>query len=611
MTRKLLAALSLACLISFAAPPAGAQTPAAPAGKTPEEKEEAREELRKKTFALLEVVVGDARALRVPENRVRVLAGAADLFWPHDEKRARALFREAAAHVNEAARRARSGDAERRQRIFWSVMALREETLRAAARRDPQLALELLHATRQPPLAVSPANADQMADPELRLENQLALQVAATDPKRAQKMAEESLARGLSFEATDLAARLHELDAEAGRGFAAEVVRKIRAESLTRGRLAMFVAARMLELTRAGTPSVMLSATGDGRAAHITKPLKLDAQTERDLYDVLVAAALAGDESEYLESLLEPRLAEVEKHWPERAAVLRRRIEERRGREDAGARAWRQYAPLWSQESPEPLLDAAAKAPPQVRESLYTGAAWKAAAAGDLERARRIIDDNLRDSPNRAQMLEHLDRLTLAHNLRRNKLDEAHRLMGSLRPRERRAAALAQLAALAATAGDKKLARQLLEEARPLAGERPRNVEQLNAHLQLARGYALVEPARSFEIVESVVDRANEMIAAADVLDGFLGGPEIFRSDELVMHAGLASLEGIFNQYGKELAELARADFERAAAAAARFQRLEVRTVARLLIAQGLLSDRKPTGQAADDLLGVVTQPQQ
>jgi len=605
MIPKLLAALLALGLMS--APARAQEAPAAPDA----EKEEARKELRKKALDLLDVLVGDARALRVPENRVRILTGAADLLWTHDEKRARALLREAAAHVNEAAQRARSGDSERRHRIFWAVMALREETLRTVARRDPTLALELLHATRQAPPPVAPANADSVADPELRLENNLALQVAAADPKRALKMAEESLAKGLSFEVTDLAARLHELDPEAGRGFAAEVVRKIRAESLTRGRLALFMAGRMLELTRAGTSSVMLTASGEGRATHLEKPLKLDPQSERDLYDVLVSAALAGHESEYLEMLLEPRLAEIEKHWPERAAALRRRVEERQRGQDPGERAWRQYAPLWSQDSPEPLLEAAAKAPPKVRESLYTGAAWKAAAAGDHERARRIIEENLRHSPDYSKLLEHLDTLSLAHALRRNKLEEARRHVAGLRPKEKRAAALAQLAALAAAAGDKKLARELLEEARPLAGQRPRNVEQLNAHLQLARGYALVEPARSFEIVEAVIDRANEMIAAVDVLDGFLGGPEIFRSDELVMHAGLASLEAIFNQYGKELAELARADFERAALAAARFQRIEVRTMARLLIAQGLLSDRKPLGQSPEDLLRSAVQVQQ
>lgn len=604
MIPRLLTALMFACLTCA---PSAAQTPAEPA--TEKEKEEAREELRKKALDLLDVLVGDARTLRVPENRVRVLVGAGEVLWPFDEKRARAIFREAASHINEAARRALTGDAERRQRVFWSIVSLREETLRTVARRDPELALELLHATRQPP-AVTPARAEFAPDAELRLETQLALQVAAADPKRALRMAEESLARGLSFEVTDLAARLHERDPEAGRGFAAEVVRRVRAESLKQGNMPIFVAVRLLDATGGAGTSILISG-GEGRGVYRSKPLKLDAQSERDLYDVLVSAALAGRESEFLESFLEPRLAEVEKHWPERAPALRRRVEERRRRQSPEERAAQQYAPLWSQDSPEPLLEAAAKAPARAREGLYTGAAFKAAQAGDHARARRLIEEHVQNSPNRAQLLQQLDNLTLAHAIRQKKLEDARALSAGLRPKERRAAALAQLAVLAAAADDRKLARQMLEEARQLAGERPRSVEQLNAHLQLARAYALVEPARSFEIVEAVVDRANDMIAAADVLDGFLGGPEIFRSGELVMHSGLASLEEIFDQYGKELAELARADFGRAAAAAARFQRLEVRTMARLLIAQGLLSDRQPAGLSPEELLRGLFQPQQ
>ena len=93
------------------------------------------------------------------------------------------------------------------------------------------------------------------------------------------------------------------------------------------------------------------------------------------------------------------------------------------------------------------------------------------------------------------------------------------------------------------------------------------------------------------------------MIAAADVLDGFLGGPEIFRDGELLMHAGVASLETIFEQYGRQLAELARADFDRAKAAASRFSRVEVRAMARLLVAQGLLSDRQPPEPTPEALM--------
>jgi hypothetical protein len=48
----------------------------------------------------------------------------------------------------------------------------------------------------------------------------------------------------------------------------------------------------------------------------------------------------------------------------------------------------------------------------------------------------------------------------------------------------------------------------------------------------------------------------------------------------------------MFAQYGKELGALARADFTRTKQVADRFQRTEVRLMARLMIAQSILSDR-------------------
>src|SRR5258708_1545006 len=53
---------------------------------------EKRQELERKTLAMLDEVATQALSLRLPENRSFVLAAAADLLWTHDEKRARNLF---------------------------------------------------------------------------------------------------------------------------------------------------------------------------------------------------------------------------------------------------------------------------------------------------------------------------------------------------------------------------------------------------------------------------------------------------------------------------------------------------------------------------------------
>src|SRR3954447_1195644 len=61
---------------------------------------EQRQELEKKTFALVNEIASAAWALKLPENRVFILTNAADLLWPSDEKRARALYWDALNSIN-------------------------------------------------------------------------------------------------------------------------------------------------------------------------------------------------------------------------------------------------------------------------------------------------------------------------------------------------------------------------------------------------------------------------------------------------------------------------------------------------------------------------------
>jgi len=87
-TASFLAAL-LICLPAFAQTPARAQ--AQKGEKSPKEDKE----LEKKALALLDEVVGEAMSLKLVENRIYALTTAADLFWKHNEDRARALLAEA------------------------------------------------------------------------------------------------------------------------------------------------------------------------------------------------------------------------------------------------------------------------------------------------------------------------------------------------------------------------------------------------------------------------------------------------------------------------------------------------------------------------------------
>jgi hypothetical protein len=122
--------------------------------------------------------------------------------------------------------------------------------------------------------------------------------------------------------------------------------------------------------------------------------------------------------------------------------------------------------------------------------------------------------------------------------------------------------------------------------------------------LAVARAYAALEPARAFELIEPVVDQANEMISAAALLDKFGSGQGMFRKGEMVLHPGFLASNGAFALYGRELGALARADFLRTKAVADKFQRNEARIMARLLIAQSVLSDSAKALDEAEPILG-------
>src|SRR2546430_5167335 len=50
-----------------------------------------RQELEKKTLDLLDEIVGSAWSLKLPENRLYVLTTAADVLWPHEDRKSTRL----------------------------------------------------------------------------------------------------------------------------------------------------------------------------------------------------------------------------------------------------------------------------------------------------------------------------------------------------------------------------------------------------------------------------------------------------------------------------------------------------------------------------------------
>jgi len=129
---------------------------------------------------------------------------------------------------------------------------------------------------------------------------------------------------------------------------------------------------------------------------------------------------------------------------------------------------------------------------------------------------------------------------------------------------------------------------QVLEEARQIISHKAVNYDQFEDQLRVARAFADVDPAKSFEVLEPGITQLNELLSAASVLSGF--EVNIFRDGEMTMTNQVGNgLTSTITRYGQELSLLAKTDFGRSETLAGRFQFTEPRIMARLSIIQGAL----------------------
>lgn len=609
------------CSVSAQEQPAPQSTP------TAEEQEKQKTELNKKVYRLLDQVVDETQSLKLTENRVRIQMNAADLFWDHNQARARSLFALAAEGVVEMMRTPDPNGVGSPQNFNQGrrPSPLRQELVLTVARHDAPLAYQLLAATR--PAVPQQPNPDprnpRQINTEDNLEQALLVQVAALDPMLAGQNVEQMLDKGqFPRSLADVITQLRRKDEEAATKLTDKTVKRLQS-------------ANMLSNTDAGTLALLLLGSGprvagDASSANQTPakvqsqtPAVLDQSTYGDLMGTVIDSALKAtpqpaannqrgqynsrgrgpngggqvdgqtvptdaeieqSNARRLLSGLRTVLPQIDQYLPDRAQSVRQKLTEVGLDNSRQGMAQVMNALQQSDTNADALVQAASSAPPALQPRIYQQAALKALDEGNDDRARQIASDHL-ESDARDVVMQRIGFRDLAKKAEGARIDEIRQSLGRLKSDNERIDLLI-LMTTDLQQSNPKLARELLEEARQITNRRATNYDHFQQQLRVAHAYETLEPARSFEVLDPGISQLNEMLSAAALLSGFEVG--IFRDGELPLQGG-SRLTDMVKEYGQELALLAKSDFERSETLAARFQLPESRIIARLSIIQGVL----------------------
>jgi hypothetical protein len=602
-----------------------------------EELEKQKAEREKNAYRLLDQVIDEAQSLRLTENRVRVQINAADMLWDQNQGRARSLFTMAAEGVVELDRAQAAAVAKRIEAMQdangftiqrpvpppqnFRSFQLRQELVLTAARHDAALAYQLLASTK-PPAPTQPAGDQRGPRPQVNaeenLEQQLLARIAALDPKLAAQNAEQMIEKG-QFPRTlpEVINQLRRQDAEAADKLTDKTVKKIQAANLLTNNEASMLVQTLL------APGIRLPA-GEGAAAQPVnrRGPTLDQSAYVELLSYVIDAALKvtpaprgqanantrrvaatpvpgasratsgpqpptdaqveQNNARRLLAGLQPALPAIDQFLPAKAPLVRQKMAEM-GMSTS-------YNPTFTGPSgqgpptADSLVQAAANAPPQAKTRFYQQAAYRALEEGDIDKARQIANDYLQNNA-RDVVMQRIAMREMTKKAEGARLEEVKQTVARLQSDNQKIDLFIQ-AAKDTQKTDPKLAVQFLDEARQITNRRATSYEHFEQQLRVARAFAEVDPARSFEMLDPGISQLNELLSAAAVLSGF--EINMFREGEMSMQTG-NGLTSTINRYGQELALLARTDFERSETLAGRFQFAEPRIMARLAIIKGLL----------------------
>ena len=567
--------------------------------------DEPKPELKEAAWKLLAAVASEAQQYGLPENRIRAQITIADMVWERDEQLARSLFENAYGELQNMFAAANlpagieltSGEKSRQYAVRYRIADLRMHLVMTLARRDTEGALNTLNALRIEPIGES----DPLVGEDLGLK--LTTAIVKKDPNKSYTVARRQLdENGVTYEFISALKDLHKKDAPVAASLARDVVGKLKSLKIriVAADATVFTPVNVkTEIDFWQVTSFVSAASEVNRQAARDKKKKTPLLTEpemKELVELTASAFLA--ERNPTQYAIGQVMGEIARYSPTAAQRIRLKV---------GAAAAQQMEKIaesnsFNIDSREKSADELAKiaevSAPEVRDSRLSTAAFKALYDGEPEKALAIAG-RIREGEKYKYLFEQIQVSTPLIKARRGDIDEVRRMLMTFKTNEERVATLTELAWSLAGKGEKETSKALLEEALQLMPPAVRKQSDLEAVAKIAGVYAVVEPERAFELIESSIGQMNEVIGAAIRLDEF-GSSGAVEQNELLFLAMTKPILMYIPRASTLMKNLALADFERAVSLADRFERPEIRLFLRLRIAQAVLDAKTSEREISD-----------
>ena len=548
--------------------------------------EDAQLKLRKDAVAFLRETLSDVNGMRSLENRISFTAEMAALMWFYDESEGRAMYTGAIGDFRDLLGRYESQmnslgvtvtDADTRPgpltfmveptesarilKKFQVALGVGQQIAISLAEHDPELAFRFYYDSIS--TISNPEFRKQAENASEYFETQLLTMIAETNASKAAQLAAKSVNKSVTYAHVELLKKIHKKDAGKGADFGAVLAGRLKtSKKLDSSNL--YVLRSLIEF---GGETLEESRKPSGKRAVYT-------DTElRDLVEVLAQAILNRGEDDDGYGAGGQHLDVIQKYSPGRAAQIRAKFKIAASNSN-GTNA---------------SLNGMAPPPPPMRTSANSNA-----------NVSRRDHERMENEDREKKLFEDVEKLREAKlpKEERNKIvAESRKIIAQVQGRDKKVGALSALAAQVASAGDKELAGEIMKDAEALVNPAPKNYQDFLLSWMLASGYASSNPEKAFPILEETIGRANDTLAAFIKIGEFIDvAEEMVVDGEVQVGAfGGQMVRGLtreLNIADGTIAVLANADFAKTKALTNRFDRAEIRVLAKMMVLRAVLKPK-------------------